>query len=239
MKEKKEIKKTIIHSESVYIIAILLLSFSVAMLTATDFGISMIVAPAYILSEKIDFLSFGQSEYIIQAILFAVFCIAMKKVKLVYLSSFVTCLIYGAALDLWRITVPMFNPEITVPGSMSLPFRIFMFITGVLLTSFSIALFYRTYFYPQVYDFFVKGISTKYKIDSTKFKIGFDTGCLIAAVIMTLLLFKKFVGVGFGTLIMTAVNGVLIGLFGKLTDKFFIIKPFKQNWADYFNKQIN
>ena len=37
-----------IHSEVLYLFAIALLAFSVAMLTAADFGISMIVAPAYI-----------------------------------------------------------------------------------------------------------------------------------------------------------------------------------------------
>ena len=32
---------------------------------------------------------------------------------------------------------------------------------GMLLTAFSVALFYRTYLYPQVSDFFVKAVSTK------------------------------------------------------------------------------
>ena len=67
-------KKIHIHSETVYIAAVVLLSFAVAMISSTGFGVSMIVAPAYILSLKVGWLSFGQAEYVIQAGLFAVPC---------------------------------------------------------------------------------------------------------------------------------------------------------------------
>lgn len=231
-------KKITVHSETVYFAAILILSFAVAMVSAANFGVSMIVAPAYILSEKISFLTFGQSEYVIQAILFIVFCIAMKKFKLVYFSSFATCLIYGAVLDFWRKAIPVFNPEITPPESMAMILRIIFFTAGMLLTSLAIAMFYRTYFYPQVYDFFVKGISTKYKKNTTKFKTAFDAGCLAVSLIMTLLMFKKFVGIGVGTVIITALNGILIGFFGKFIDKHITVKPFFKKTADYFGKQI-
>lgn len=71
-------KKLKLPSEVVYLAAIVLLAFSVAMLTSVDFGISMIVAPAYILSLVVPSLSFGQAEYVIQAMLFVVFCVVMK-----------------------------------------------------------------------------------------------------------------------------------------------------------------
>ena len=106
-----ENKKIKISSELVFLLATVILSFSVAMIATTDFGVSMIVAPAYILSQKFTFLTFGQSEYIIQAILFIVFCIAMKKVKLIYFCSFLSGIIYGAILDLWRL-IPIFNQNI-------------------------------------------------------------------------------------------------------------------------------
>ena len=104
--QKKKLK---IPSEAVYILAVAFLSLAVAMISAANFGVSMIVAPAYLLSLKLEFLTFGQAEYVIQAGLFVVFCIAMRGFKIVYLSSFATCLVYGAALDLWRC-IPFFNP---------------------------------------------------------------------------------------------------------------------------------
>ena len=232
MTESKKIK---IPSEVIYIFANILLAFAVAMVSAANFGVSMIVAPAYILSQKLTFLTFGQSEYVLQSILIIVFCIVMKKVKPVYFSSFVTCLIYGAILDFWRKIIPAFNPEITAPGSMSMPVRITFFVLGMILTSFSVALFFHTYLYPQVYDFFVKGVSKKYNIKLSKFKTCFDFSCLAVACIMTLAFFRKFVGVGVGTLIMTAFNGTIIGAFSKFFDRHLDAQPIAKKFAQYFN----
>ena len=227
-------KKITIYSELAYIFAILVLSFSVAMVSAADLGMSMIVAPAYILSQKVSFLTFGQSEYVLQAILFIIFCILMKKVKLIYFTSFLNCVVYGAVLDMWRVIIPTFNPEITAPGSMSMPIRIAFFVGSSLITAFSIALFFRIYLYPQVYDFFVKGITEHFKINQTKFKTGFDMTCLAISVIMTLVFFKSFVGIGVGTIILALVNGSLIGACGKIIDKFFEIKPLFPKLAKKF-----
>ena len=204
------------------------------MVSAADLGLSMIVAPAYILSQKLEFLTFGQSEYVIQAILFIIFCILLKKVKLVYFTSFLNCIVYGAVLDFWRVIIPIFNPSITPPGSMDMPIRIAFFVISALITAFAIALFFRVYLYPQVYDFFVKGITEHFKLNQTKFKTAFDLSCLAVSVIMTLVFFRSFVGIGVGTLILALVNGSLIGGFGKLIDKFFEIKPMFPNFARKF-----
>ena len=226
-------KKIPIKSEAAYVMAILMLSFAVAILSVADFGLSMIVSPAYLLSLKTGKLTFGQAEYVLQAALFIVFLIVMRKFKVVYLSSFITCLIYGFALDMWR-KIPCFNPTVINSADIKIWIRALAFIGGVLLTSFSIALFYKTYFYPQVYDFFVKGVSLKYGIKTTKFKTAFDLTMLIISVAMSLIFFKGFVGVKWGTLVMAAVNGTLIGWFLKLIDKFFIVEPIFKNFAAKF-----
>lgn len=227
-------KKIRIPSEVVYVSAILLLSLAVAMLTSADFGVSMIVAPAYLLSLKTQILSFGQAEYVIQAGVFVLLCLILKKFRPVYLFSFATCLIYGFALDLWRL-VPCFNPTVTPPGSMALGIRIFMFVVGVLLTSFSVALFFKTYIYPQVYDFFVKAISTRYRLKLSVFKTAVDLTLLTSSVIMTFAFFKELRGIGWGTLIMAIVNGTIIGLFSKLLDKTVIVTPILGRFASLFD----
>lgn len=227
-------KKITLHSELIYVLSILILSFSVAMVSAADFGLSMIVSPAYILSQKLGFLTFGQSEYVIQALMFIVFCILMKKVKLIYFSSFITCLIYGAVLDFWRTVIPIFNPSVTEPGSMAMPLRITFFAVGTLITALAIAMCFRTYLYPQVYDFFVKGITEHFAIDRTKFKIGFDMVFLSISCVMTLTFFQRFVGIGIGTIITALVNGFLIGNCGKFLDKFVEVKPLFPKFAKKF-----
>ncbi len=226
-------KKICISSELAYILAIILLALAVAILTSANFGISMIVAPAYLLSLKIGAITFGQAEYIIQAGVFIVLCLVLKKFRPIYLMSFVTCLIYGAVLDLWRL-IPCFNPTVTEPGSMALQFRIPMFIIGVLLTSFSVALFFKTYLYPQVYDFFVKAVSFKYGIKMSVFKTCVDLTLLIMSTIMTLCFFGKFVGLNWGTLVMATLNGTIIGFFSKQLDRFFEFRPIFKKFSSYF-----
>lgn len=229
--EKHKIR---LSSEGTYVAAIILLSLAVAILSAADFGISMIVAPAYLLSLKTGVLTFGQAEYVIQAGLFIVLCVILRKFRFVYLFSFVTCLIYGLVLDLWRM-IPFFNPSVTPQGSMDLWLRAVMFVSGVILTSFSVALFFKTYLYPQVYDFFVKAVSSRYGIKLSVLKTIVDLSCLTASVIMTFAFFGRIEGIGWGTLVMAVINGTIIGFFSKMLDKFFDFKPTFPRFARLFD----
>ncbi len=215
------LKKIKIYSEIIYVIAQLGLTLAVAIMAAADFGVSMIVAPAYIVSQKFTIFTFGQWDYIIQGVLFIIFCVCMKKFKLTYFVSFITCVIYGTILDVWREIIPILNPAVTAPGSMDLWVRIVMFVLGELLTAFTVMLFFKTYIYPQVCDLFVKGIVEKYGLNQIKCKRIFDLSCLTLSLVLTLVLFKSFVGIKLGTVIIAIVNSVLIGFFAKLYDKYF------------------
>lgn len=217
-----------------YILAQLGLTLAVAIMAAADFGVSMIVAPAYIVSQKFTVFTFGQWDYIIQGVLFIIFCFAMKKFKFTYFVSFITCVIYGTILDVWRAVIPVLNPNITPPGSMDLWVRVLMFVVGELLTAFTVMLFFKTYIYPQVCDLFVKGIVTKYGLDQTKCKRIFDLCCLALSLILTLILFKDFIGIKWGTVIITLVNGVLIGFFANIYDKYFETVPLLPTFAEKF-----
>lgn len=228
-----DIRKVRIPGEVAYLAAIALLSLAVAILSAADFGISMIVAPAYLLSQKVTALSFGQAEYVIQAGVFIVLCIVLRKFRWVYLFSFGTCLIYGLILDLWR-RIPFFDPLTTPPGSMNIWLRIVMFVIGMTLTSFSVALFFKTYLYPQVYDFFVKAVSHRYGIRLSVLKTIVDLACLTASVVMTFAFFGEIRGISWGTLVMALFNGTVIGLFSKLLDKAFDFRPAFPRFASLF-----
>lgn len=218
-------QRRVIASELVYAAAILVLSFAVSMMTSADLGISVLAAPAYILSEWSELLSFGQAEYILQGVVFILFCCLMRQVRLVFFCSFVTSFLYGVTLDGWRALVPWFNPDITPPGSQPFPVRVLFFFGGMVLVAAAVALFYRTYLYPSAYDFFVKGISHHYQIDRTKCRIAFDVSCFVISCVMTLLFFRRFVGIGAGTLIMTCCNGILIGKIGNWLDRHFCSEP--------------
>ncbi|MCM1308916.1 MAG: DUF6198 family protein [Butyrivibrio sp.] len=231
-------KRLKICSEAVYIIAMLCISFAVAMVSAADFGVSMIVASAYVISEKASFLSFGQAEYIVQGLLFIVFCILMRRVRLAYFCAFVTSVLYGALLDMWRAVIPHFNPSRFAPGSMQTAVRIAYLVLGMLMTAFAVALFFKTYICPQVYDYFVKAVSEKYGVKRTRFKLCFDIGCLVTACALSFAFFGRLVGIGIGTVLMTLFNGALIGAFGRLLDKTVEVKPLFPKLAARFEESI-
>ena len=212
-------------SELAYLLGLAIMSLSVSLTAAADFGVSMIVAPAYILSLKCTLFTFGQAEYIVQGLLFIAFCIAMRGIKLTYFVSFVTGVLYGVMLDGWRMFIPILNPAVTAPGSMAMPVRIAFLLVGMVLTSLAVAMLFKVYICPQVYDFFVVGITTKYRLDRIRFKRFFDAGALLLAAAMSLLLFGGFRGIGWGTVLMTVCNGVIIGWFSKLLDRFVAITP--------------
>ena len=228
-------KKLVVSSEGMYLFTNLLCALSVAIVTAADFGVSMIVAPAYILSLKVPFLTFGQAEYVVQGLLFIVLCFLMKKVKLIYFASFNTCFLYGAFLDLWRLLIPALTPEVIAAGETPMALRIVYFVVGTLLTQLAVALYFRLYIYPQVYEFFIKCLSARFGFDITKVKTVYDFVSLSLSVGMTLLFFGRITGIGIGTIVTTFVNGVGIRLFGNLVDKHLEFRPSFPQLASLFD----
>ncbi len=226
-------KKLRFPGEAAYVCALVLLAFSVAMTAAADFGVSMVVAPAYILSLKTG-LTFGLCEYICQSALFIALCLLIGRLRAVYFCAFLSTVLYGAALDMWRLLIPAFNPSVTPPGAFPFAVRVALLAVGMTLSALAIALCFRSYIYPQVNDFFVQAVSGRFGIDRTRFKIGYDATSLLLACAMTLLFFGALRGLGVGTLVMTVLNGLLIDLWGRLLDAAFDFTPRFPKLAAHF-----
>ena len=90
-------KKTF-YSELAYVIGVLRVALGTALMTHADFGVSMIVAPAYIIhlkvSEFLPFYSFGMSGYVFEAFIILLTALAVKKFRLSYFFSFVTAFLF-------------------------------------------------------------------------------------------------------------------------------------------------
>lgn len=222
-------KKRRINSEILYLIAILVLSFSIDLMTIANMGLSAINGPAYILSEKVYSLTYGQAEYIVEGIIFIIFCILMKKFKMTYLSSFITGVLYATMADIWKIIIPFFQTQ----NEICFQLRIIYFLIGFILSAIAIALFYKSYLYPQIYDFFVQEMSKKYHLSLKVFKTGFDCIFLILSFIMSFMLFHGIVGIGIGTILVALFNGTLIDFFKNFFDKYFICTPKLTKLAEY------
>ena len=73
--------KRIFYCELAYFFGIVVLAFGTALMEKADFGMSMVVAPAYLIhlkiSEYVPSFSFGMSEYIFQAVLLVLLSLVM------------------------------------------------------------------------------------------------------------------------------------------------------------------
>ncbi len=219
MKEKK-----VFYTEVAYLCGIVILAFGAAFMAKADFGVSMVVAPAYVLyrfvSQFLPFFSFGMAEFLVQGLLIAsLFIILRKRAKIGYLFSFITAGVYSLVLDLAMLLVGL----IPLAG---IVWQIVYYIIGLMLCAFGVAFFFRSYVPPAAYELFVKEFSSKLGFRLTRVKTIYDiTSCLVA-IALSFIFFGlwQFVGANIGTVVCAVVNGTLITLVGKLLDKLFTFK---------------
>ena len=216
-------KKIKFFTEAGYFIGIILLALSSAILQKCDFGLSMVIAPAYILhlklSEIIPWFSFGMAAYTVQFIIIVILWVVMRRFNAKYLLSFATAVFYGFTLDffVWTLSFVSFT---------GLALRIILFFAGITVCAVGVALIFNTYLPPESYELFVKEISKKYGFDIGKTKTVYDLSSCAIAVLLSFIFFGwlEFKGVSFGTLICALLNGTLIGCASKLLHKVFDFK---------------
>ena len=226
-------KKTVLYTELAYVLGMVGLSLSVALMTRADFGVSMVVAPAYLLYLKLNpllpFFTFGMAEYTLQAVLLLFTVLAVKKFRPYFLFSFVTAVLYGFLLDGWMLLVQRFPAE-------SIALRCLWYVLGLGLGAVSIACFFKTYIAPEVYELLVKELALKLSKPTHRVKTVYDCVSCAVAVVMSFAFFGlwRFEGVKLGTVICALVNGWLIGRFTALYEKGFDFRD-GLPWRKYFS----
>lgn len=213
----KKIKKI---GEASWIVGNILCAFGNCFVSKSAAGLSAIIAPAFIMNRKIGFLSVGVCEYIIQGLLLALCCILIGKFKGKFIATICNILFYGACFDVVDLILSPIQPT-TIVG------RIAVAAIGTLIVSFAVALMLRTYIPPSAYEIFVREVAEAKHIDTSKMKLVFDGSMLLLTfVLMFTLLGGFFVDIiGPLTVISAFLNSILIGLFGKLLDKYCDFSP--------------
>jgi uncharacterized membrane protein YczE len=211
-------------SELSYVFGIVLIALGVAFMTKASFGVSSIVAPAYILHLKMTALghtwcTFGTAEYMLQGALLILMCLIVRGFKWKYLLSFLTSVIYGLILDGWFLILGTEPLE-------GIAARIISLSVGIVISSAAIAFLFRTYLPQQVYELFVKEVSERYSISIKTFKLTFDLSMLALAVVLSLALgLPLYAGIGVGTVICALINSPLIAMIGGVYDKCLGFEP--------------
>ena len=222
-------------AELLWFLGIAFVAFGVAVCSKANLGVSMIAAPAFVISEFISSFtsgfSVGVTEYIIQALILLILCIVIRKFNWRYLLAFAVAILYGYMLDLFLWLLADVNFE-------AVWLRFTMLIIGDMFTSFGVACFFRTYMPLQVYELFVSELSSHFKLNINKTKWCFDITLLVISVTLAFTLFSdiktltlskllhtSFHSIGIGTLLTTLINSPLIRFMGALVDKIFEPTP--------------
>jgi len=218
-------KKKVFYTEMAYMLGIVILALGTALMEKADFGMSMVVAPAYLVhlkvSQVLPFFSFGMAEYTFQALVLILLALVMRSFKWSYLFSFATAVIYGLVFDLFLMLTAL------LPQANLLP-RILWFCLGELCIGLAVCFYVHTDMAPAVYELFVKELSSRYHLPFGSVKLTFDITLCVISVLMSLLLFGPgalsdpasvpaamisgyvMEGIGVGTVVAAVVNGPLI-----------------------------
>ncbi|MBE5785106.1 MAG: hypothetical protein E7330_04825 [Clostridiales bacterium] len=213
-------KQKTFYTELAYALGIFFIAFGTALMEKADFGMSMVVAPAYVLYLKLsslwDFVTFGMMEYTLQAVILLLMVLMLRRFRLCYLFSFVTAVIYGFILDGCMLLAGL-------PSAPGTVLRIALFLFGAVFCSLGVALMFRTYLAPEAYELFVKEGAGYFRVEISRFKTGYDCVSCLLAILLSFLFFGfgVFEGVRLGTVLCALFNGRLIGLIGKVLDSRF------------------
>jgi len=223
---RSSMKKKVFYTEIAYIAGLILLALGTAMMERADFGVSMVVAPAYLIYRKLNpvfsFVSFGMAEYMLQLVILILMMLILRKIRLSYILSFGTAVIYGFILDACMALTGLISQNPMV-------LRVTFYLLGMLLCSMGVSMLFHTYISPEAYELFVKEISAKLRMDIHRFKTIYDCASCLIAVAMSFAFFGfgVFEGVKLGTILCALINGSLIGLCSRFYEKKF---DFRDGW---------
>lgn len=218
-------RKKIFFSEAAYGLGLVTLALGTALMERADFGMSMVVAPAYVLYRKLSqllpFVTFGMTEYCFQALLLLALALILRRWKMRFLFSFVTAVVYGFALDLCMALAGL------IPDSGPV-LRAVCYVLGLPVCALGVSLLFHTHLAPEAYELFVKELSARLGADIHRTKTVYDLVSCFAAVALSFAFFGfgRFVGVQWGTVLCALVNGLLIGRASRFLERRFVFQPY-------------
>lgn len=224
-------KKHVLSSELAYVLGLVILGIGTVFMEKADFGMSMVVAPAYVLhlviSPVLPFFTFGTAEYVFQGVLLLMMVPVLRRFRVSYLLSFATAFIYGMMLD------GLLALGQALPVTLAL--RFVYYIVGIVLCALGVTFLLRTYITPEAYELFVREAAEKTGKPTRVVKTVYDVcSCLLAVVLSFACFgFGVFRGVKWGTVACALVNGMLIGMWDKLLLKRFTLTD-SLPWRPFF-----
>lgn len=222
-------KKPVFYTEIAYVLGVLLLALATALMEQGAFGMSIVVAPAYVvhlkLSEIWPWVTFGVAEYMLQTLILSITLLIVGRVRLTWLLAFGTTALYSLALDGFLLITALIPPLLAV--------RVAVYLLGFCLCVTAVGLILHGYLPPSAYDLYAKLVTAKTGRPLSVVKTTYDLVSLVVAVGLSLLFFGDIRGVGVGTVAGALLGGVCIRKVMEWLDCLFLFRDLLP-WRRHF-----
>lgn len=210
MKSKETVKRYLLLAAGLFFSA-----FGVALTKYAELGVSPISSVANIASLKFTALSLGNWLIIWNCLLIAGQAVILRKdFKIIQLLQIPVSFLFGYFTDFGMKCVSYLPLENYFS-------RLCFIMAGVIILAFGISLSVIADVIMNSGEAFVKAVSDKCRKPFGNIKIGFDIGCVVLSVILSLLFFNgKIEGTREGTIISALLTGAVVKFFSS-----FLTKP--------------
>ena len=207
---KKETAKRYV----LFVISLFFSALGVAFTKHGELGVSPISSVANVMSYKLDFFTLGVWLIVWNCVLIiGQIVILRKKFRTIQLLQIPLSFLFGYFTDfgLWLVSfIPAENYIV----------RLIMVVIGIMILGFGVSLSVSANVIMNSGEAFVKAIADTAHKNFGNVKITFDVGCVIVALVLSLLFFDfAIVGTREGTIISALCTGLAVKLFQKLTNE--------------------
>ncbi|MCI8497170.1 MAG: YitT family protein [Clostridiales bacterium] len=207
-------KRELFKRYALFIVSLFFAALGVAITKSGDLGVSPISSVANVMSYQLPVLSLGSWLIIWNCVLILGQIILLRKnFQLIQLLQIPLSFLFGYFTDfgMWCVSFIPVN---------SYPVQLLMVITGIIVLGFGVALSVIANVIMNSGEAFVKAIADTTHQNFGNVKIGFDIGCVVLAIVLSLIFFNfTIVGTREGTIISALCTGLAVKFFQKRLHK--------------------
>ena len=221
-----------LSGELMLLAAMLINSFSNALMAKSQLGVPPITSIPYVLSMIFPQISYGVWTYIYQGFLIAVLTLVIHRFDFNYIISFGLAIIYGYMIDMFTFIFK------DLPQSM--PFLILYAAMGIVGLAHGIALMLKCNLPVLPIDNVTRDIPKHFDISIKVWKTTFDMGALVITIILSAIFLGNFHAIGIGTVINALFTGKMVGFIAtRFDNKYYCMPsiPFLEKFAWSMDKK--
>lgn len=194
-----------IHGAAVLAAAVPIGAAGTALMKHGSFGLTPFYSVSLALYHATGLFTMGTWNTVYQVVLILTLMAILRRFKMRYVLSFAVAAITSVILDLFNSLC------LALPAT--LPVRIVCYAAGFLLLTLGVALMAECKLPVSPMNLFVRELSEEWNRPFRNVKLGFDLGCLIISVTISLCFTGHLNGVGPGTIVSALLTGPMSGIY--------------------------